>query len=485
MKTQFGEPPVEDRKKSLVQQIAASKPTSNSISVQLFVSLDLVNSTAFKNKAAKWPFIIDRFYNLSESHIIGSSDIDDVDRFRVWKYIGDEVLFHRPVNKLGDIPHSIVLVFEKVNEISREIMSLCKEEGYPVGLLDVKATVWIALIHHSFDVDQSFEQKNILRPMSQMPNTRSFDFLGPDIDSGFRVASHADKRKVTISAKLGGVLLHPDCCKDFDDGFLNHFKIVYYARLKGIWHGAPYPIIWFHRDWDNIKRTFSYAERLDPEAHDLGEFTGRQAIYNTLRGQTMPLSDIKEVLPVHGEQRDVDGIIEAIKNVKVEDTKRYLEEVRHSQAEVHVAAIVLSNDGSKVLLALRNSNKTTFPSHWEFGCAQLSHGDDPIDRLTKEYKNDFGIEVKVKRDIIIGMYLVERPDYSVPGFLFVATADNSIKPNRKKKHSDVQWVDVNTLEHPPNGMQYVPDLKKHVKRAVQLLDWDMNQKNHPEMQYSA
>ena len=371
-----------------------------------------------------------------------------------------------------DISHSIILVFKQVNEISREIRSLCKNEDYPVGLLDVKATAWIALIHHQTDIDPPPGQKNILWRLGQSPNARDFDFLGPDIDSGFRVASHADKRKVAISAKLGGVLLHPDCCKEFDDGFLDYFKIVYFARLKGIWHGAPYPIIWFHMDWDNIRRTFSYSERLDPGKHDMGEFAGKQAIHNAIHGATLPLRDIQEILPMHGEDKDVEAIIQAVKKVKVEDTNLYLEEVRHPQAEVHVAAVVLSRDGSQVLLALRSNQKFIFPSYWEFGCAQLSHGDDPIDLLVAEYKKDFGIDIDAKGDILVGTYSVQRQDHSVPGFLFVATADSSVAPTKRAKHSDVKWMDIGLLK-PSGGMQCVPGLSEHVRRARVALGFDV------------
>ncbi|MBF0117185.1 MAG: hypothetical protein HQM04_19365 [Magnetococcales bacterium] len=156
------ESPDEDPKRTLVKKIAESESINRSVSVRLFVSLDLVNSTTFKSKTPKWPIVLDRFYTLAESHIVSSPGVDDVDRFRVWKYVGDEVLFYRPVNRLEDIPRSIDLVFEKLNEISREIRSLCKEEGYPVGLLDVKATAWIALIQHQTDIDQLPDQARVV-----------------------------------------------------------------------------------------------------------------------------------------------------------------------------------------------------------------------------------------------------------------------------------------------------------------------------------
>lgn len=472
METKSVETPPEDPKKSLKKQISESEPRTSGESVQLFASLDLVNSTAFKAKTPKWPIILDKFYTLSESNIIHSQQVDDVDRFRVWKYIGDEVLFHRAVHRLQDIPNSIVHIFEKINEISRAIRSLCTTEKLPVGLLDVKATIWLALIHHSPDIDPSQNQKNILRHLGQSRNAREFDFLGPDIDSGFRVAAHADKRKVAISAKLGGVLLHHECRTVLDDVFLNYFKVVYYARLKGIWHGAPYPIIWFHKDWNNIKQTFSYTEQLNPGKHDLGDFAGKQAIQNVLNGHALPLSTIKDALPIHGEQDDIEKIIETVKNVTIDDTKRFLEGIRHPLAEVHVAAIVLSNDGTKVLLAKRSSKKTIFPSCLEFGCAQLAHGDDPEDLLTREYKKDFGIDIEIKKDILVGTYSIKRPDYSVPGFLFVATANNAMKPTPTEKHSDVQWLDIDMLKHPSDSMLCVPNLNEHVMRAWTALEFE-------------
>ncbi|MEO5367927.1 MAG: hypothetical protein H7831_16515, partial [Magnetococcus sp. WYHC-3] len=61
---------------------------------------------------------------------------------------------------------------------------------------------------------------------------------------------------------------------------------------------------------------------------------------------------------------------------------------------------------------------------------------------------------------------MKRQEYSIPGFLFVATADNSIIPEtRRDKHSDVKWFNVATLEQRPDDMQCVHDMNEHGNRS--------------------
>ena len=466
----------EDPKKELGRKFASVESSSGdpACSVQLFASLDLVNSTSFKVKTLQWPVVMDRFYNLAKTHICTEYDQSNSEPFRVWKYVGDEVLFCRTVSRLRDIPLSIILIFDKANEISREISSLCKQENYPSGL-DVKGTVWIALIYGP-DAVRCDRQQNIMVQLDEGKNPRNFDFLGPDIDSGFRVSGYADKRKVAISAKLGGVLLQPDCRKGIDSEFLSHFKIVYHARLKGVWHGSPYPIVWFHRDWDNINRTFTYLERLDPNIHDLGDYTAKQAIQNAINGRTSPLEDLSEVLAVHGETEDVQEIVKVIRATSTKTIKDHIEKIRHPQAEVHVATVVLSSDGGKVFLALRSKEKALLPEVWEFGCAQLTYGVKPTDLLSRVYKNDFDVDVKFPDDVPVGAYFFDRQEHTIPGFLYVSTSDPTSPTRLKSTHQDAKWWDIEDVNKHSES-EFVPNLQNNIKKAIaKLKSYDTHEK---------
>jgi isopentenyldiphosphate isomerase len=169
---------------------------------------------------------------------------------------------------------------------------------------------------------------------------------------------------------------------------------------------------------------------------------------------------------MHGEQCDVEMIINGIKNTSIRQTKHYLEDIRHPLAEVHIAAIVLCEDNTHVLLALRSEEKTLFPGCWEFGCAQLSQGFTPIDLLKKDYKDDFDLDIRFTLDTPISTYSIDRSNSIVPGFIYTATADRSeLLKDSSKKHSKIQWMDIATLNENTSIECSVPNLLRDINRA--------------------
>ena len=69
------------------------------------------------------------------------------------------------------------------------------------------------------------------------------DFLGPDVDAGFRIAKYSVPNKLTLCAKLTYILLNER--EIYDKDINNNIYIVSYKKLKGIWENRYYPIIWY------------------------------------------------------------------------------------------------------------------------------------------------------------------------------------------------------------------------------------------------
>jgi hypothetical protein len=65
----------------------------------------------------------------------------------------------------------------------------------------------------------------------------TLDFIGPDVDIGFRIAKSSHKNIVLIDAKLAYVfsVLIPT--------FNKNSKIVLFEQLKGVWDQCHYPIV--------------------------------------------------------------------------------------------------------------------------------------------------------------------------------------------------------------------------------------------------
>jgi hypothetical protein len=78
--------------------------------------------------------------------------------------------------------------------------------------------------------------------------TKGFrDFIGPSIDTGFRVSALASPRKLALTVDLAMMLAHTVINQPVDESFpLERIKFHYNGRvpLKGVLDGSPYPFFW-------------------------------------------------------------------------------------------------------------------------------------------------------------------------------------------------------------------------------------------------
>jgi hypothetical protein len=77
--------------------------------------------------------------------------------------------------------------------------------------------------------------------------TTNLDFIGPDIDAGFRLSPHTRPGRLLISMDTADVL--STCGRE--NNFNYHH--VGWAVLKGVHEGKPYPLVWV-RDEEEPKR---------------------------------------------------------------------------------------------------------------------------------------------------------------------------------------------------------------------------------------
>jgi hypothetical protein len=231
--------------------------------IYLFFSFDLVNSTSFKvnpSSAGIWPLVITHFYELIQSELRRR-----LSEIIVWKYLGDEILLYLIIKNIEDIYESPRFTYE----IQINVMETLRTNFNIKSELNIKSTIWVAGIttipaikindykKHPIKDDSIF--RNIAFSLSDQ-NGNKKDFLGQDIDVGFRIAKYAHKNKVTISAGLAYLLNRMD--KGTHQNIDQDIKIVSYEYLKGIWNNRAYPIIWYYPQWnqDNIMRSFDYDE---------------------------------------------------------------------------------------------------------------------------------------------------------------------------------------------------------------------------------
>ena len=203
--------------------------------VRLFLSVDMVGSTDFKARltgegSGSWLKFFQNFFSnfpLMVAGQIGFEFLDDAHTpaVEVWKVMGDEVVF---VTKPGSPEEltSILLALLRT-------MTIYEERHLADLPLRLKGTAWLA----------DFDGPNIeieIPELSSAETGAHLDFIGPDIDLGFRVTKFARAGCMALSLDVvEQVLLASNAASAA-------LYLVGSEPLKGVMFGRAYPIVWMH-----------------------------------------------------------------------------------------------------------------------------------------------------------------------------------------------------------------------------------------------
>jgi hypothetical protein len=251
--------------------------------LRLFLSADVVGSTALKQRPAAlqdsttisgkgpvWFSAIQGFYlEFSQSFVSDwrcrKKECQEVERDYLygpeptfWKSAGDEILFTKILTdhrQLTTTLHSWIECVGKVREFLKK----------QSGALDVKSTAWIAgfpfwnkevAIRRFFDADDQkiedyfHEGGRLLNEYytNQHASTAFVDYVGPHIDTGFRLTNLSSSRKMVVSVDVAYLLSMTTF-----DGEVSRIELYFDdpCSLKGVMGGAPYPIFWINMSGEN------------------------------------------------------------------------------------------------------------------------------------------------------------------------------------------------------------------------------------------
>ncbi len=256
--------------------------------LRIFLSVDIVGSTAFKQSHSSskfkpketqqtWLGPFSTFYHAFEGlfakewgkavkkngHEMGQSPF-------LWKILGDELIYCKEISQLHQV-FVCIHVWKKVIEEYRK--KLHKKEKS----LDLKSTLWVAgfpylnaemaFISQVDELSNEYEGegntflKNLMHlkkyygKENDEPAVKSekiiIDFIGPAMDTGFRLGKFANNHKMILSIDLAYML-------SFEKGWyekigkdtygFKKIKVGYDGRetLKGVINGKPYPLIWIN-----------------------------------------------------------------------------------------------------------------------------------------------------------------------------------------------------------------------------------------------
>lgn len=202
---------------------------------RLFLSVDMVGSTQFKASASVrgangWLETFRTFFTNFPLMLVGQMgfaflDEEEMPAVDIWKAMGDEVIFAaQPAS-----PEELVGILR----VLLRTMRLYEANHFKTLPLRLKGTAWIA----------DFSENNIALEIPELSSddvAPHLDFIGPDLDLGFRLSKFARPASLVLSLDLVEMLLEADNLADLA------LYLVGREELKGVMFGRPYPIIWMH-----------------------------------------------------------------------------------------------------------------------------------------------------------------------------------------------------------------------------------------------
>lgn len=423
--------------------------------VFIFISIDLVNSTSYKLTDQNWPNVFADFFGIVQDNFK-----KNIPNLQVWKYVGDEVLFFKEISDLNSLLKIPSNVFKQM-ELCQKKLHIQKPECK--NILYLKATLWIAAVKNSSDT----QNKNIPNVMPLLEESLH-DYIGVDIDEGFRISKFSSQNKLVIDSKLSYILLkYKDLVNTLCDyNVEDRLKIVGYKKLKGIWNNRLYPIIWYHKSWANMDSMFLYDE------YDSSE------ICSTLKESNFTTEPICKLSKILSELDLIDNKIKDILSIiaSSDSNKIYSNPSISKLIELHCVAVCINPQTNKILIARRSENKGDNPSLWEFGCAKANKLKTIEESLKKEYKDDFGINIEIVLDkkrlentqpIPLAVYSITKDNIESKGIIFLAKiTDEEIEITRTSKHSETKWISEEDIDS--FSSDAIPDFKDTLKKAFEF-----------------
>ncbi|MHC5373126.1 hypothetical protein ACYSNU_04930 [Enterococcus sp. LJL120] len=400
----------------------------------VFASFDIVNSTQYKSIEQDWPNLIDAFYDRVASELKNRKSTES---FNVWKYIGDEVLFYGKVTdakQLVEIPRDVMIT---LNKTTKYIFGNFEESK---GLLGLKSTIWCAeVVELEKDSNTKKRQNYLLKKLNSYLYETSFpmtvyDFLGPDIDAGFRLAKQcAKKNQVVVSAELAFLILSEINLLSDEDKILGlkKYRIMELVPLKGIWHERQYPVVWYREQWD--QGVFEYDQNDDTYPFYRQNYLySKEQAFDTFAHLSYIMSSV-------GKDELVSKFSYSINNSSQDKLESIHKPEMNDPVEVHLVAVTFNKDNQ--VIVLKRGPKKNDAGKFDFGCVNMTHTKCVKDSLTDYYSELFGIskedycilEDNQGNPIPIATYnYKKRNGNRVSGFIFTAKTEQEIQVDYNK-----------------------------------------------------
>ncbi|MCG8494404.1 MAG: hypothetical protein MI743_22535 [Sneathiellales bacterium] len=215
----------------------------------------------------------------------------------LWKGVGDELIYSFCLNEPEDVIY-VLMAWVKTLHIYRKQLKIRNPE------LDIKGCAWVAdfpvdnaeiVISREIknqsekypDEDPKFYHFKLLEAWYENENTSPQadlvkDYIGPAIDTGFRLAELATPQKFITSLETALLIssaqnnIPGEYYREFfgtETGLQIHFENM--QSLKGVLGGKPYPVFWIDllSENDELTKSLHKLENLTPpRSEDIKNF---------------------------------------------------------------------------------------------------------------------------------------------------------------------------------------------------------------------
>lgn len=474
-----------------------NEESASSRSVKLFFAFDIVNSSGYKDmNYFGWPIVLTKLLKKMQNEIA-----KDIPESQFWRVLGDEIVFFVPIKDLEEIYNNINSIFEVLYRFSSSLKSgdffeelnkepECQDKNLirNPGNISLKAASWIAIVNDDKQLNiEKYDNILVTYDLKDKDMKKIYEFLGQDIDTGFRIKQETQERRLVVSVELAYLLSERT-------EYLSRLHIITYKDLKGVWQNSLYPIIWYHDS--NIYNGITFEDSFYYDETTYSKlskeyFSNREKEEGDLASYMF--EDVNRALHKIMLDKNIKKKIEKIKSV-IKDTnkdERLLEKTSEQNLlEMHCAVVCCDVENRKVLIAKRTQRKY-FNGLWEFGCAKASIEFDLVDSLEQEYFEDFGIRIKLVCDktrndtepIPIALYQLNKVDKKQKGVITVAKiidGQDRIEEYIREhdKHSDIYWISQEEVEDFNEAA--VEDFKNTLKTVFAQWDVFFKEKNDYE-----
>jgi len=397
-----------------------------------FFSVDLVDSTRLK-QSELWIDVLWHFFDAVTTYAKGNG-------FFLWKYRGDEALFFKPLSSLDDVCSCVDLAFSISERLNKDFQHESYFKNFEINGLaitpQVKTTAWCGVVHElspsKFDEvrrqSKEIAKENFLLRFGDTVSDHggAVEFLGTNVDMGFRVAEAANPYVLSLSLQLVKLIVG-------FKGYRKKIRLVGHRLLRGLSDGDEehyWPVFWYAPKWQELNSIFE-----------------SMSLPSSYRVFSLAVVDFKKFV---GE-REVDKLIRRyrltgeIKRLKKFSTKADMGESTQNASlaegamlydrgqKMHCVAVCFNSHGEALLGQRKRKPGSALSEKWEFGCAQVDLDLGFFESIRRDYLHDFGVEVLEVLEPPVRTFTVDGK--GTPGIIFAARISD--KAPEKNKHQKV------------------------------------------------